>query len=168
MWWENTYIFGPNFANQPYVRYDVKTSLIQCISNIQYWTVWNEVQTCESARTYSVETKQGLSREYQSNFTSTAKRKSKPLIRPSSRCLWEQSRCDLKIPPFSALILQTKFIRKNDVKTALVRWITHIQYWTVLNEVQTCEYSRRQNNETKQGLSSEYQLNYTSMAIRKS
>jgi hypothetical protein len=94
-----------------YVQNDVKTAIIRCISIIQYWTVWNEFQTFEYSRTHIVETKQGLSNEYQSNFTSMAKRKSQPLIRPKSICYWEPSRCDGKIHPFSALILHTKFIR---------------------------------------------------------
>jgi hypothetical protein len=89
----------------------VKTALIRCISHMQYWTVWNEVQTFEYSRIHIVETKQGLSNEYQSYFTSMPKRKSKILIRPNSICFWEPSRCDGKIPPFLDLILQTKFIR---------------------------------------------------------
>jgi hypothetical protein len=88
----------------------VKTAIIRCISHIQYWNVWNEVQTFEYSRIHIVESKQGLSNEYQSNFTSMAKRKSMPLIRPNSMCFWEPSRCDRKIPLFSALILQTKVI----------------------------------------------------------
>jgi hypothetical protein len=52
-----------------------------------------------------------LSNEYQSYITSMAKLKSKPLIRPNSMCFIEPSRCDGKITPFSALILQTKVIR---------------------------------------------------------
>jgi hypothetical protein len=132
---------------------DVKTALIRCISHIQYWTVWNEVQTFETSRIHIVEIKQGLSSVYQSNFTSIDKPKSKPLIRPNSMCFWDLSWCDWKIPPFSNLILQTKVIRTNDVKTALIRWISHLQYWTVWNEVQTCEHSRIHIGETKHGFS---------------
>jgi hypothetical protein len=88
----------------------VKTGLIRCISHTQYWTVLNEVHTFEHSQIHIVETKQGLSTEYQSNITSMAKRKSKNLIRPYSMCFWEPSRCDGKIPPFSAIILQTKVI----------------------------------------------------------
>jgi hypothetical protein len=106
--------------------------------------------------------------EYQSNFTSTGKRRSKHLIRPYSTCFEEPSRCVRKILSFSTLILQTILIRTNDVKTALIRCISHIQYWTVLNEVQTFEYSRIHIVETKQGLSSEYQSNFTSTGKRKS
>jgi hypothetical protein len=104
-------IFGPNFANQSYVQNDVKTALIQWISHNQYWTVWNEVQTFEYSRIHSVETEQVLSNEYQSNFTSMAKRKSKTLIRPNSMCFQKPTRYDGQIPIFSALILQTKNIR---------------------------------------------------------
>jgi hypothetical protein len=104
--------FRPEFCKpKSYVQNDVITTLIRCISQIQYWTVWNEVQTFEYSRIQIVETKQGLSSEYQSNFTSMAQRKSKRLIRPNSVSFWEPSRCDMKIPPFSALILQTKVIR---------------------------------------------------------
>jgi hypothetical protein len=111
MWWENTSIFGPNFANQSYVQNDGKTELIRCISPIQYWTVWNEVQTFENSWIHIVETKQGLSSVYQSNFTSIDKPKSKTLIRPNSMCFYEPSWCDGKITPFSGLILQTKVER---------------------------------------------------------
>jgi hypothetical protein len=74
-------------------------------------TVWNEVEMFEYSRIHIVETKQGLSGEYQSNFPSMAKRKSMTLIRPNSMCFWEPSWCDRKIPPFSAIILQTRVIR---------------------------------------------------------
>jgi hypothetical protein len=111
MWWENTPIFGPNFKNQSYVQSDVKTALIRCISHIQYWTDWTEVETFEYSWIHIVETNQGLSNEYQSNITSMGKRKSKHLIRPNSKCFWEMSRCDWKTPPFSALIWETKVIR---------------------------------------------------------
>jgi hypothetical protein len=90
----------------------VKTAQIRCISHTQYWTVWNEVQTFKYSWVHIVETKQGLSSEYQSNSTYMAERKSKPLIRPNSVCL-DQSRCDGKISSFTALILQTKVIRTN-------------------------------------------------------
>jgi hypothetical protein len=101
----------PKFCKpNSYVQNDVKTELIRCISHI-HWTVWNQVQTLEYSRIHVFETKQGLSREYQSNFTSMAKRKSEPLNRPNSMCFWEQSRCDGKIHTFSALNLQTKVIR---------------------------------------------------------
>jgi hypothetical protein len=53
----------------------------------------------------------GLSIEYLSNFTTTVKRKSNPPIRPNSMCFYDQSRCDGNVPPFSAIILQTKGIR---------------------------------------------------------
>jgi hypothetical protein len=109
---ENTPIFGPNFANQKsYVQNDAKTALIRCISHIKYWTIWNEVQTIEYFRIHIVETKRSLPSEYQSNIISMTKRKSKPIIRPNSMCFWKPWRCDRKIPIFSALILQTKFIR---------------------------------------------------------
>jgi hypothetical protein len=111
LWWENSPIFGIYFANQSYVKNGVKTALIRCISRIQYWTFRNDFQTFGYSRIDIVETKQGLSNEYQWNFTSVAEQKSKPLIRPNSMCFWEPSRCDSKIIPFSALILLTKFIR---------------------------------------------------------
>jgi hypothetical protein len=94
-----------------YVQNDVIPALIPCISHIQYWTVWNEAEAFDYSRIQFVDTKQGLSSEYQSNFTSMANRKSKPLIRPNSMCFWDLSRCDGKIPPIVAIILQTKFIR---------------------------------------------------------
>jgi hypothetical protein len=104
--------FRPQFCKpKSFVQNDVKTALIRCISHIQYWTVWNEVQTFEWSRIHIVESKQCLSNEYQSNFTSMAKRKSKPLIRPNSMCFHERSLCDGKIPPFSDPSLQTKVIR---------------------------------------------------------
>jgi hypothetical protein len=96
------------------------------------------------------------------------KPKSKALIRPNSMCFWDLSRCDWKVPPFSALVLQTKVIRTNDVKTAPIRCISRIQCWTVWNDVQTFENSRIHVIETKQGLSSEYQSNFTSEVKRKS
>jgi hypothetical protein len=135
--------FRPYFCKpKSYVQNDVKTAQIRCISHIQCWTVWNEIQTFEYSRIHIVETKQGLLNEYQSNFNSIGKRKSKPLIRPNSMGFYGPVRCNSKIPPFSALILQTKVIRtQNDVKTALIRCISHIQYRTVWNEVQTFEYS---------------------------
>jgi hypothetical protein len=105
MWFENNHNFAHNFANHSQRKKWLKTPLIRCISHIQYWTVWNEVETFEYSR------KQSLSNEYQSNFTSMANRKSKPLIRLNSKCFWEPSLCDGKITPFSALILQTKVIR---------------------------------------------------------
>jgi hypothetical protein len=94
-----------------YVQNDVIPALIRCVSHIQYWTVCNKVETFEYSGIQIVETKQGLSSEYQSNYTSMAIRKSKPLIRPNSVSFWETSRCDGKIPPFSAIILQIKFTR---------------------------------------------------------
>jgi hypothetical protein len=130
--------------------------------------VWNEVKTFEYSRIHIVESKHGLSNEYQSNFTTTAKRKSKPLIRPNAMCFYDLSRCDEKIPPFSAIILQTKVIRTNDVKTALIRCISLIQYWTVWNEVKTFEYCQINIVESKNGLSNEYQSNFTTMSKRKS
>jgi hypothetical protein len=94
-----------------YVQNDVITALIRCILHIQYWTVWNEVQTFECSRIQIVDTKQGLSSEYQSNLTSMAKRKPEPLIRPNSMYFWNPPTCNGKIHPFSALSLHTKVIR---------------------------------------------------------
>jgi hypothetical protein len=146
----------------------VKTAVTWCISHIQYWTVWNEVQTFEYSWIHIVEIKQGLWSVYQSNFTSMYKPKSKPLIRPNKMSFWDFSRCAGKLPTFSALILQIKVLRTNDVNTALNRWVSHLQYWTIWNEVQTFEYSRIHFVEIKQGLSREYQSNFTSMAKQKS
>jgi hypothetical protein len=111
MWWENTPIFGPNFANQSHtfkMMWKPRKFDAFLTSNIELLK-----------RGLIVEAKQGLSNECQSNFTSMAKRKTNKRIRPNPMCFWEQSRCDGKIPPFLALILQTKVIRTNDVKTAL-------------------------------------------------
>jgi hypothetical protein len=55
--------------------------------------------------------KQCLSSEYQSNFTTMVKRKTKPLIRPNSIFFQELSRCDVKVHPFSALISLCNVIR---------------------------------------------------------
>jgi hypothetical protein len=104
----------------------------------------------------------------QLNFTCTAKQKSKPLFQLNAMGFWEPSRCDGKIPPFSAQILQIKSIRTNDVKTGLIRCISHIQCWNVWNEVETFEYSRNHIVETKKGLSSEYQSNFTPISKRTS
>jgi hypothetical protein len=146
----------------------VKTALIRCISHIQYWTVWNKVQTFENSRIHIVETKQVLSSVYQLNFTSNDKPKSKPLIRHNSMCFWDLSRCDGKLPIFSALISKPKSYVWNDVKTALIRCISLIQHWTVWNEFETFEFSRIHIVETKQGIWNEYKSNFTSMAKRKS
>jgi hypothetical protein len=113
MWWENTPFSALILRTKVIRTNDLKTKLIRCISQIQYWTVWNEVQTFECSRIRVVETKQGLSNEYQSSFTSVSKGKSKPLIRPNSRSFYEPSRCDVKIPPILALILETKIFRPN-------------------------------------------------------
>jgi hypothetical protein len=48
--------------------------------------------------------------------------------------------------------LQTRVIGANGVKTGLIRCISHIQYWTAWNEVQTFIYSRIHIVETKQSL----------------
>jgi hypothetical protein len=104
--------FQPLFCKpKSYVQIDVRTALIRCLSHLQYWTDWNEAETFEYSRIHIDEIKQGLSSEYQSNFTSMAKRKSMPLIRPNSMRFLKPPRCDVKIPPFAALILQTKVIR---------------------------------------------------------
>jgi hypothetical protein len=94
-----------------YEQNDLKTALIRHFTNIQYRTDWNEVETFEYSRIHIVETKHGLLNEYKSNLTSISKRKSIPLIPPNSNCFHEPSGCDVKIPPFSATILQTKVIR---------------------------------------------------------
>jgi hypothetical protein len=151
-----------------YVRNDVKTALIRYISYIQYWTVWEEVQTFEYSRIHFVENKQGLSNEYQSNFTSIAKRKSKSLVRPNSLSFLEPSCFDGKIPPFSALILQTKVMR--------IKWCENSAYsmhftHPILNRLERGWNVRILPNTyrwTKQGLLSEYQSNFTYKAKRKS
>jgi hypothetical protein len=147
---------------------DVGTEQFRCISHIQYWTAWNEVEKFECSRINNVETKQGISNEYQSNFTSMAKRKSKPLIRPFSMCFKSCQDVMWKYPHFRTSFCKPKSYLQNDVETALIRCISHFQYWTVWNEVQTFEYSRIHIVETKQGSSSEFQSNFTSMAERKS
>jgi hypothetical protein len=135
--------FRPWFCKpKSFVQNDVKPALIRCISHIQCWTVWNEVQTFEYSRIHIVETKQGFSSEYQSNLTSMAKGKAKPLIRPNSMWFWELSRCDWKISQFRPKFCKSNPYVQNDVKSALIRCISHIQYWNVWNEVETFEYSR--------------------------
>jgi hypothetical protein len=78
-------------------------------------------------------TQLGLSSEYQSNFISMPKRRSKPLILPNSMCFWEPSRCGRKIPIFSALILQTKFIC---TKWCLNRAISMHLTYPILNRLE--------------------------------
>jgi hypothetical protein len=73
-----------------------------------------------------------------------------------------------KYPHFRQIFCKPKSYVQNDVKTALIRCISHLQYWSVWNEFQTFEYSRIHIFETKQGLSNEYQSNITCIAKRKS
>jgi hypothetical protein len=104
----------------------------------------------------------------QLNFTFMVQQKSKPLFRPNSMCFWEPSRCDGKIPHFRPKFCKSNPYVQNEVKAALIRCISHIQYRNVWNKVETFEYSRIHIVETKKGFSSEYQSNFTSIAKRTS
>jgi hypothetical protein len=111
MWWENI-PFSALISQTKVTR----TKWCENRSDSMYFThpILNRLERGWKIRilpnTYRWQ-KQGLSNEYQSNLNSMAKRELKPLMRPNSMCFWEPSRCDRKIPPFSAIILQTKVIR---------------------------------------------------------
>jgi hypothetical protein len=111
-WFKNTPFFGPNFANRSHTY-----KWCENRANSMYFThpILKRLERGSNVRilpnTYLWDQKV-LSNEYQSNLTSIVKQKSKPLIRPNSMCFQDPSRCDMKIPSFSALILQTKVIRR--------------------------------------------------------
>jgi hypothetical protein len=85
----------------------------------------------------------------QLNFTSMVQQKSKPLFRPNSMCFWEPPISDVKIPHFRPKFCKWNPYVQNDVKSALIRCISYIQYLNVWNEVETFEYSRIHIVETK-------------------
>jgi hypothetical protein len=169
MWWENTLIFGPNFANQSHT----------------YKMMWKPPKL-DAIHTYNIEpfrtmfkcsnTPEYISLKPNKVYRTSISRTSLPLLNESQslqsdliQCVFK-SRQDVmgKYPHFPPYFCKPKSYVQNDVKTALIQCISHIQYWTFWNEVQTFQYSWIHIVETKQCLTKEYQSNITSIAEQKS